>query len=349
MKPKEDENGHWERVKIWQSVTKGTKSPHGPYFNWIKDDGTKTGGYVDYFDWHFEGSGQSEGTNTQTDINSYITYDSSLCCSAEEQENVTLVTFLPKEEHSSPQAVKAKERELAHFKSYGVYKEVIDTGQPRVTSGWVLTKKVINGHDDVKARLVCHGNQQSIWNEELNPRTDSPTVKRKSIKLLIAMAAQFGWTVKSQDVTAAFLQAKDLVRVVHVQPPRDIITEGKIWKLVKPMYGLDEASFLWYETLKEFLLEMGCEQLVNDPAVFFYRTSQLEGMLTTHVDDLFSTGSKLFEQKIREPLLKRFNFGSINENDELKVQRNKDIFISQCNYINKKISYVDIKKDSQIL
>ena len=92
---------------------------------------------------------------------------------------------------------------------------------------------------------------------------------------------------------------------------------------------------------------MGCEQLGNDPAVFFYRTSQLERMLNTHVDDLFSTASKLFEQKIREPLLKRFDFGSINENDELKVlgfnivHRNKYIFISQCDYINKKISFVD--------
>ena len=40
----------------------------------------------------------------------------------------------------------------------------------------------------------------------------SPTVKRKIIKVSIAMAAPYGWTVKSQDVTDAVLQAKDLER-----------------------------------------------------------------------------------------------------------------------------------------
>jgi len=115
----------------------------------------------------------------------------------------------------------------------------------------------------VKARLICHGNQQSVWNAESSARTDSPRVKRKSIKILIAMASQH-----SQNVTAAFLQAKDLGREVYVQPPKELHKDGRIWKLIKPMYGLDEASFLWYETLKEYLLELGCEQLMNDPAVF---------------------------------------------------------------------------------
>ena len=118
----------------------------------------------------------------------------------------------------------------------------------------------------------------------------------------------------------------------------------------KTMYGLDEASFLWYETLKEFLLQLGCEQLMNDPAVFYYRKSHLEGMITTHVDDLFSAGSHTFEQDIRRPLLQRFNFGSINEKNELKVlglnifHRDRDIYINQSDYINRKIEYVDIEK-----
>ena len=138
-----------------------------------------------------------------------------------------------------------------------------------------------------------------------------------------------------------------------MQPPRDIHKEGKIWKLIKPMYGLDEASYLWYETLKDYLLELGCEQLMNDPAVFFYRTTELQGMLTVHVDDLFTTGSRSFENKIRIPLLQRFQFGAICESDELKVlglniiQRGKDIYINQGDYISKKIEYVDIKKNDE--
>ena len=349
MRLKGNEGNSWDRVKIWQRVTKGKQSPYGPYYNWELKDGTKAGGYIDNYEWHFEGTDYQPGVNVDGDIRAYIAYNDKEVSTTEE-DSLALVTFIPKDEHNSPQAMKAKNLEIEHFKEYGVYKEVDDIGQPRITSGWVLTKKVIEGRDSVKARLICHGNQQSIWNTEESARTDSPTVKRKSIKVLIAMAAQHGWTVKSQDVTAAFLQAKDLVREVYVQPPKEICKEGKIWKLIKPMYGLDEASYLWYETLKEFLLGSGCEQLMNDPAVFFFRTTKLEGMLTTHVDDLFSTGSDMFEERIRGPMLKRFKFGAIHVENELKVlglnisHKGKDIFINQNEYIYKKIEYVNIKK-----
>ena len=37
-----------------------------------------------------------------------------------ENNNLSLVTFLPKEEYNSPEAIKAKELEMKHFKEYGV-------------------------------------------------------------------------------------------------------------------------------------------------------------------------------------------------------------------------------------
>ena len=99
------------------------------------------------------------------DINSFITYDNKefeaendTSIQFTEDNNQTLVSFLPKEEYNYPQALQAKEKEIEHFKVYGVYKEVADSGQPRIMSGWVLTRKHIEGKEAVKARLVCHGN-----------------------------------------------------------------------------------------------------------------------------------------------------------------------------------------------
>ena len=43
MKHKEDSSDNWERVKIWQTVTKGTRSPHGHYYNWERSDGLAFG------------------------------------------------------------------------------------------------------------------------------------------------------------------------------------------------------------------------------------------------------------------------------------------------------------------
>ena len=57
----------------------------------------------------------------------------------------------------------------------------------------------------------------------------------------MALAANQNFKVVSMDIRAAFLQAKKLDREVFVRPPDDIKKEGNIWKLLKPLYGLDDA------------------------------------------------------------------------------------------------------------
>ena len=52
------------------------------------------------------------------------------------------------------------------------------------------------------------------------------------------------------DIRAAFLQAKKLDREVFVRPPDDIKKEDIIWKLLKPLYGLDDASRKFYSKVK---------------------------------------------------------------------------------------------------
>ena len=64
--------------------------------------------------------------------------------------------------------------------------------------------------------------------------------------MLVALAANQNFRVVSMDIKAAFLQAKKLDREVFVRPPDDIRKEGKIWKLLKPLYGLDDASRKFY-------------------------------------------------------------------------------------------------------
>ena len=50
-----------------------------------------------------------------------------------------------------------------------------------------------------------------------------------------------------------YLQTNKLDREVFVRPPDDIKKEGKIWKLLKPFYGLDDASRKFYLKVKEML------------------------------------------------------------------------------------------------
>ena len=51
-----------------------------------------------------------------------------------------------------------------------------------------------------KARLVAKGFQES-----LKPQSDSPTAAKESFKMLVAVAAKFGFKLASVDIRAAFL------------------------------------------------------------------------------------------------------------------------------------------------
>ena len=364
----EDSDQRWRRVTVLNRATKGSKSSFGPYFN-IQEKEKRYGIYLDMFDWHFEGAGYQSLEPTKDDVRNYLSFDDEMMTfegeddyegEFETEEGVfrqfddpdlnfeTYVTIIPRKEHWRPEIVNAKKKELAKFVEYGVYQEIADVGQPRISTDWVATPKMIDNKPDVKTRLVCRGNEAKL--EDLTQKVDSPTVKRESVKLMMALAANNKWEVKCQDVTSAFLQAKKLERDIYVQPP--IECEYKtptLWKLVRPMYGLDEASFLWYETIRDYLRERGCKSPVSDPAFFYWhKDGKLEGILTTWVDDIFSCGSENFKKEVMEPLTSRFKFGAFHQGD-FKVlgmniiHRGSDIYISQDDYIRSKIEPVDIQ------
>ena len=64
-----------------------------------------------------------------------------------------------------------------------------------------------------KARLVAQGLQ-----EKDKPQSDSPTVAKKSLKLLIALAGNEEFELASMGIRAAFLQDKTLDREVFMRP-----------------------------------------------------------------------------------------------------------------------------------
>ena len=65
----------------------------------------------------------------------------------------------------------------------------------------------------IKSRLVVRGFQ-----EDEEPRSDSPTLSKKALKVMIAIAANENFTIRAMDVTNAFLQGKPLKREVFVEP-----------------------------------------------------------------------------------------------------------------------------------
>ena len=327
----------WVKVTVFQRVYKNSMNS-GPIYNVYKDD-DKTQlkwVYLDQVDWYYANENPTSNVHSvrnflvDSELSNSKTYD-------------THVVHVPRSEWKEPEVQLAMQKELKNFTDFDVYDLVKDEGQQTISSGWVIIRKMKQDEQIVKARLVIHGNQ-----EVEAVRSDSPTVSKQSLRIQFTMAAQNNWKMHSADVTAAFLQAKPLDRKIFVRPVQEAGHQGMLWSLKRPMYGLDDSGRQWYLTLSEFLQSRQCRKLDTDWAVYYLHVEgELHGIVTIHVDDLQYCGSDYFHSKVIKPMLEKFKFGEFNIGDfkclGWKLHQNeKEIIVSQREYIEKKLSKVEI-------
>jgi len=257
------------------------------------------------------------------------------------------VIELPISEHGRPEVIADKEKEIENLMDYSTFEEVVDEGQDVIGSRWVITVK--EKHDgqkqQCKARLVARGFQ-----EHLKPQSDSPTAAKESFKLLMVVAANNGFKLASVDIRAAFLQSKALDRDVFVKPPEDIRKPGVVWRLKKPLYGLDDASRKFWLRVKEVLIDMGLRVMDGDEAFYFlHEDGHLQGAVLTHVDDFSLAGTDDFVEKVIRQVEQQLTVSKV-EKDKfwftgLDISAVKDgIEITMSDYVKSLEDVKDIRK-----
>ena len=260
-----------------------------------------------------------------------------------DDEHTIYVVEVPVKEHCRSEVVDAKFKEVQNLKDYNTFEEVLDEGQDRVGSRWVVTKK--EKHDgqktQFKARLVAKG-----FHEKLKPQADSPTAMRESFKLFCSIASNENFSIQSMDIRAAFLQSKELDRDVFLEPPKDLKNPGMIWKLKKPLYGLDDASRKFWICVKEIFHTEGLQNITGDEAFYFqHQNGQLVGMILTHVDDFSMAGTSEFLSRITKSIKENLTVSKVETNnfrftgiDVIKVE--DTIVISMNDYADS-IEYIE--------
>lgn len=261
-----------------------------------------------------------------------------------DKEQEVHVTLLPKHEYSSPASLEAKHEELDKLMSFDTYEEVPDIGQPRISTRFVMTKK----NDKVRARLVARG-----FEEESVCQSDSPTVSRAAMRVCISIAVNAGWEIETTDIKSAFLQSRALDRNVYVTPPVEAnCPNNKLWKLKRGLYGLSDAAREFYMSLKDELLELGCQMSTMDNTFFyFYHENQLSGVLVSHIDDFLHAGNNQFEDTVMKKLRERFLTGKRERKNFtyvgfLLTQDDKGVIIDQNHYAQD-IEQVEIKREKK--
>ena len=185
-------------------------------------------------------------------------------------------------EQASQDVVDAKCKEVENLVLHDVFDEIDDTGQSIISTKWVITEKCKNGKKVTKARLVARGFEE----DSRTLRTDSPTCSKQNFRIVLSIAASKSWTIHSLDISSAFLQGDVMKRDIFVKPPVDAAPQGKIWKLKRCLYGLNDAPRAWYTRVRNELTKLGAVVSVYDQALFmWYHNRKLIGLLACHVDD----------------------------------------------------------------
>ena len=130
-------------------------------------------------------------------------------------------------------------------------------GKKEIGCKWVYTKKEgPTGKDSVrfKGRLVAKGYAQTEgidYNEVF-----SPVVKHSSIRILLAMVAQFDLELAQLDVKTAFLHG-DLEEEIYMSQPDGFKVAGKenwVCKLKRSLYAFKQSPRQWYKRFDRFMI-----------------------------------------------------------------------------------------------
>ncbi|KAL5815400.1 hypothetical protein ACOSQ4_026041 [Xanthoceras sorbifolium] len=235
--------------------------------------------------------------------------------------------------------------EMSSMKSNKVWDLVeLPNGAKAIGCKWVFkTKKDSLGNiERYKARLVAKGFTQKEGIDYTE--TFSPVSKKDSLRVILALVAQFDFELQQMDVKTAFLNG-DLEDEVYMKQPEGFPSsdgEQLVCKLKKSIYGLKQASRQWYLKFHNVISSFGFVENIMDQCIYQKVSGSKICFLVLYVDDiLLATNDKGLLHEVKQFLSENFDMKDMGEASYvigIKIRRDRFqgiLGLSQETYINK--------------
>ena len=138
--------------------------------------------------------------------------------------------------------------------------------------------------------------------------TTAPTTCLQSVRMLLHIAALLGWDIQQYDIKTAFLNGiLPPNETMYMEQPVGFEVDGKedwVWKLLKSIYGMHQASQIWNKTFHEAVLGWSFTRLPGDWCIYMCQTQTGTVIFAVHINDIISIASTPAENNTFHDLLK---------------------------------------------
>ena len=130
----------------------------------------------------------------------------------------------------------------------------------------------------------------------------------------------------------------------------DVKKEGKIWKLKKLLYGLNDVSRKFWLKVREVFDECRLRILDGDEAFYFRHdeNGNLEEMVSSHVDDFILAGTDRFLEEITRKIAEKLEISKLEDNEfrfiGMDVKKDGDVIIVSMEDYAKSLGMIEIRK-----
>lgn len=208
-----------------------------------------------------------------------------------------------------PMWERAIEVEMENLRAHGTYELVERPPGAHVIGCTLVFRRKRDAGGAViqhKVRVVAQGFAQ-VPGLEFD-QTFAPVAKPSSLKLMITLAARFGWPMIQLDVKSAYLNG-ELDKVIYMRQPPGTATTGEehlVCRLRKSLYGLKQAGRAWYQTYRGAMTALGMTRSEADHTCFWQRDGESIAMVGTIINDMLVTGTPDLVERFHGGIKGRF-------------------------------------------